>query len=97
MGVLAQSSCVLDSNRIAQLLAVICEAAGCPGFLNGFEGCWKPLKSASVGKQPCLLQGNLGLELLALPDPVTLTVALSNKTCTSEFLHYACVDSKKCL
>ena len=33
----AQSSCVLSSDRTAQLLAVILEAAGYPGILSGFE------------------------------------------------------------
>lgn len=59
---------VLGSDRIAQLLAVIHEASGYPGFLNGFENCWKPLQRAAEGKQPCLLQGDLGFKLLALPQ-----------------------------
>lgn len=62
----AQSFCVLCSKRIVQQLAVNWEAAGYPGSLNGFESCWKPLEDAAEGKQPCLLQGNSGFELLAL-------------------------------
>lgn len=39
----AQSSSVLGWNRIVQLLAGICDAAGYPGLLNGFESCWRLL------------------------------------------------------
>lgn len=88
MDVFIQSFCVLGSDRIAQLLAVIHEAAGHPGFLNGFENCWKPLQGAAEGKQPCLLQGNLGFKLLAFPHTSHTHNGFGQQDFTSKFLGY---------